>query len=95
MSSSSALAALAFAGLLSGWPVFAEVPRLIAPAELRGLLANFLERPDLGDATEEVGDGPGFVNFDVPGAANGARARFLRGRRSWGWGWGWNRGSGG
>ncbi|HMV05826.1 MAG TPA: outer membrane protein assembly factor, partial [Accumulibacter sp.] len=54
MSSSSALAALAFAGLLSGWPVFAEVPRLVAPAELRGLLANFLERPDLGDATEEA-----------------------------------------
>ena len=54
MSSSSALAALAFAGLLSALPAFAEVPRLVAPAELRGLLANFLERPDLGDATEEA-----------------------------------------
>jgi len=54
MSSSSALAALAFAGLLSALPAFAEVPRLVAPEEVRALLTSFLERPELGDATEEA-----------------------------------------
>ncbi|MDS4014515.1 MAG: BamA/TamA family outer membrane protein [Candidatus Accumulibacter sp.] len=54
MSSSSALAVLAFAGLLSALPAFAEVPRLVAPEEVRALLTSFLERPELGDATEEA-----------------------------------------
>lgn len=49
-----ALAALALAALLPALPAVAEVPKLVAPEEVRRLLTRFIERPDLGDATEQA-----------------------------------------